>query len=349
MFNTEISHINLNTAKQDEQVNILKDETKDGKIRPWKEKKENNLKMASSYLDASIRNKAVRVYQCAKILQFKVTPQGKKLAHAWFCKVRLCPMCNWRRSIKIANQNREIILRANKEEKLKWLFLTLTTGETVEGKELKKRINHSMEAFNRFMKYKRIQHVIRGYFRGLEVTKNKNKYHPHFHVLLAVKPSYFNNLYITQRDWATLWKKAMKSSSDIIVDVRTVKPNKKHSILTETKVQAFEGALQEVSKYPVKDIEILKGNRQENAVTVYTLDNALSHKRLIGYGGILKDIHKKLKLEDCEEDNVNLIHLDENCEDTVASEIEMITAYWHYGLKEYIVKHNNIHNSERLV
>ncbi|MGQ4672013.1 protein rep (plasmid) [Bacillus toyonensis] len=92
----------------------------------------------------------------------------------------------------------------------------------------------------------------------------------------------------------------MKNSSDIIVDVRTVKPNKKHSILTETKVQAFEGALQEVSKYPVKDIEILKGNRQENAMTVYTLDNALSHKRLIGYGGILKDIRKKLQLENCE-------------------------------------------------
>ncbi|WP_137842868.1 protein rep [Bacillus sp. 2SH] len=348
MFNTKLSHINPSTNEQKWQVNILKDETKDGKIRPWKKKKENNLKMASSYLDASIRNKAVRVYQCARVLQFQVTPQGKKLAHAWFCKVRLCPMCNWRRSIKIANQNREIILRANKEEKLKWLFLTLTTGETVEGKDLKKRINHSMEAFNRFMKYKRIQHVIRGYFRGLEVTKNKNRYHPHFHVLLAVKPSYFNNLYITQKDWAKLWKKAMQSSSDIIVDVRTVKPNKKHSILTETKIQAFEGALQEVSKYPVKDIEILKGNRQENAVTVYTLDNALSHKRLIGYGGILKDIRKKLQLEDCEDEHANLIYLDENCEDTVASEIEMITAYWHYGLKEYIVKNNNIHNKERV-
>ncbi|HDR6245767.1 TPA: protein rep [Bacillus cereus] len=348
MFNAKLSHININTNKPNGQEEILKDETKNGKIRPWKEKKENNLKVASSYFDASIKSKAVRVYQCAKILQFQVAPQGKKLAHAWFCKVRLCPMCNWRRSIKIANQNREIVLRANKEEKLKWLFLTLTTGETVEGKDLKRRINHSMEAFNRFMKYKRVRHVIRGYFRGLEVTKNKNRYHPHFHVLLAVKPSYFNNLYITQTDWATLWKKAMKSSDNIIVDVRTVKPNKKHSILTETKIQAFEGALQEVSKYPVKDIDILKGNRQENAMTVYTLDNALAHKRLIGYGGILKDIRKKLQLQNCEDDDVNLIHLDESCEDVIASEIEIITAYWHYGLKEYIVRHNNIDDMERV-
>ncbi|MED2776873.1 protein rep [Bacillus thuringiensis] len=338
MLNANLSHIKVTTLEQEWQVKILKDETKNGKIRPWKEKKENNLKVASSYLDASIKNKADRVFQCANILQFQVTSQGKKLAHAWFCKVRLCPMCNWRRSIKIANQNREIVLRANKDEKLKWIFLTLTTGETVEGKDLKMRINHSMEAFNRFMKYKRIKHVTRGYFRGLEVTKNKNKYHPHFHVLLAVKPSYFNNLYITQKDWAFFWKRAMKNDSDIIVDVRTVKPNKKHSILTESKIQAFEGALQEVSKYPVKDIEILKGNRQENAMTVYTLDNALSNKRLIGYGGILKDIRKKLQLEDCEDNHVNLIHLDENCEDTIASEIEIITAYWHFGLKEYILK-----------
>ncbi|MGU3443661.1 protein rep [Bacillus cereus] len=323
------------------QVQILKDKTKSGKIRPWKEKKTNNLRVASSYLDASLKNKAVRVSQCANILQFQVTQQGQKLAHTWFCKVRLCPMCNWRRSIKLASQNREIVLTANKEEKLKWIFLTLTTGETIEGKHLKERIEHSMMAFNRFMKYKRIQKVTRGYFRGLEVTKNHNKYHPHFHVLLAVRPSYFNHLYIKQKDWANLWKKAMRSSSDIIVDVRTVKPNKKYESLTEDKIQAFEGALQEVSKYPVKDIELLKGNRQQNAMTIYTLDNALSNKRLIGYGGLLKDIRKKLQLQDIEEDTVNLIHIDENCNDVIASEVEVVTAYWHYGLHEYVVSNTS--------
>ncbi|SPT76072.1 Uncharacterised protein [Bacillus cereus] len=86
MLNANISHVKINTNEQEWQGNILKDETKNGKIRPWKEKKENNLKVASSYLDASIRNKADRVFQCAKILQFQVTPQGKNLRTLGFVK-----------------------------------------------------------------------------------------------------------------------------------------------------------------------------------------------------------------------------------------------------------------------
>lgn len=50
-------------------------------------------------------------------------------------------------------------------------------------------------------------------------------------------------------------------------------------------------SLLEVSKYLVKDTDIIKGNQltNENVETVLALDNALAYKRLIGYGG-LKDI-----------------------------------------------------------
>lgn len=316
------------------QVIFLNEETK--KSNPWKEKKKRNFSVASSYGDAFLKNKATRMNMCANVLQFKMTSSGRKLAYAWFCKVRLCPMCNWRRSLKIANENREIVLAANRQEKVRWLFLTLTTGETVYGKDLKNRIEYSMKAFNRLMKYKKVQQVVRGYFRGLEITKNKNRYHPHFHVLLAVKPSYFNNFYINKREWSSLWENALKTNSSVVIDIRTVKPNKKYEKLNSDKIQAFEGALQEVSKYPVKDIDLLKGNRQENAMTVYTIEQAISHKRLIGYGGILKKIRSELKLKNNDTLQENIIHIDETCGDLIAQEIEMITAYWHYGIQEYV-------------
>ncbi|WP_420975118.1 protein rep [Bacillus thuringiensis] len=309
------------------------------KLDKWDEKKKRNFNISKAYLDAKLEKKFLRVSTCANVLQFQQNQHGQKLAYAWFCKVRLCPMCSWRRSIKIANQNKQIVSIANQREPLRWIFLTLTTGKTVESKHLKNRIEHSMHSFNRFMKYNKIQKVVRGYFRGLEITKSKNKYHPHFHVLLAVKPSYFGGSYITKMQWGELWKKALKSNESVIVDIRTVKANKKYQQLSENAVQAFEAALLEVSKYPVKDTEFVKGNRQENAVTVYTMDYALSNKRLIGYGGLLKQIRTELYFSHTEKKNTGILSLsDQDSTDPAAQQIEKITAYWHYGFRQYIVK-----------
>ncbi|MGG3047281.1 protein rep [Bacillus anthracis] len=327
-----------NKKSQEKKIkNTLRDTTKSGKEISWKDKKMKNDSVAGSFRDAGLKKKASRLKTCANVLQFKQVEGGLKLAHTWFCKVRLCPICNWRRSMKIAHQNREVVLEANKREKLRWIFLTLTTGKTVEGKDLKERIEHSMESFKRLFKYKRVKDVVRGYFRGLEVTKSKGKYHPHFHILIAVKPSYFNDKYIKQNDWAEMWQKALKLDFKPTVDIRVVKPNEKHRKLTEENVKEFEGALQEVSKYPVKDTEFLKGDRQENALTVYVMDKSLSYKRLIGYGGLLKEIRKELQLEDVEGDGADLIKIDErDDENEIANEIEFVTAYWHYGIKDYV-------------
>ncbi|MEK4504387.1 protein rep [Bacillus sp. FSL R12-0069] len=332
---------NKTDRKSQEKIikNRFLDTTKSGKEVPWKDKKIKNQSVADSFHDAGLKKKAGLVKTCANVLQFKRVEGGLKLAHAWFCKVRLCPICNWRRSMKIAQQNREIVLEANKREKLRWIFLTLTTGQTVEGKDLKERIEHSMKSFNRLMKYKRVDDVVRGYFRGLEVTKSKGKYHPHFHVLIAVKPSYFKDKYIKQNDWSEIWQKALKLDFKPTVDIRAVKPNEKHRKLTEDNVKEFEGALQEVSKYPVKDTEFLKGDRQESAMTVYTMDKSLSYKRLIGYGGLLKEIRKELQLKDVEGDGADLIKIDDRAEEEhdISDEIEFVTAYWHYGIKDYVI------------
>lgn len=137
-----------------------------------------------------------------------------------------------------------------------------------------------------------------------------------------------------------MWQKALKIDFKPTVDIRSVKPHEKYRKLTEERVKEFEGALQEVSKYPVKDTELLKGDRQENALTVYVMDKALSYKRLIGYGGLLKEIRKELQLEDVEGDGADLIKIDdrEDEENDVADEIEFVTAYWHYGIKDYVIQ-----------
>lgn len=231
----------------------------DGKERPWQDKKERSLKMANAFQEAGLEKKAARMCTCGNVLVFNKEQSGIKLAYAQFCQVRLCPMCTWRRSLKIATQNKQIVEVANERHRLRWIFLTLTI-KNVEGHELKDTVKHLMASWNRFMGYKRIGDNNLGWFRGLEITRDKHKkiskkryknnpkyydsigvkagdenpnyntYHPHFHVLMAVNPTYFKKGYIKQSEWTSFWKQALQVDYVPIVDVRPVKARKKKRV-----------------------------------------------------------------------------------------------------------------------
>lgn len=259
-------------------------------------------------------------------------------------------MCNWRRSLKIAYQNKLIVEKANATESVTWLFLTLTV-KNVEGHELKSTINDMMAAWNRFAGYVKFKKAVKGYFRALEVTKNRNRkskacgtYHPHFHVLLCVPKSYFKKkeLYIQQDDWASMWQKALKIDYKPIVDVRKVKPKKEpvdalEVDLSVSKAIQEQNAILEVSKYPVKDTDVIRGDKvtKDNLETVLAFDDALARKRLIAYGGLLKQIHHELNLDDGEDGDLIAVGEDN---DEIANGIFEVVAYWHVGLKNYVIQ-----------
>lgn len=330
-------------------LKILEDITKSGKSRDWQGKKQRSELTAEHFAVAGLHSKAERMKDCATQLVFKHTGEALKLYQAWFCKVRLCPMCNWRRSLKIAYHNKRIVETVNERENVRWLFLTLTV-KNVDAENLSETISDMFNAFNRLTKYKAFKMSIKGFFRALEVTKNRDSesssfgtYHPHFHVLLCVSPSYFKkkDIYITQDKWTSLWQKAMKIDYKPIVHIQKVKPKDKLDELEIyekdfKKAMKEQHAILEVSKYPVKDTDVIKGNKltDENVETVLALDNALSYKRLIGYGGLLKDIHKELNLGDSEDGD--LVKITEN--DEIANGTFDVIARWHIGLKNYIVE-----------
>ena len=289
--------------------------------------------------------KAEKVSDCAECLAFRRDKEKGRLRlyQAYFCKVRLCPMCAWRRSLKIAYHNKLIVEEANRQYKPAWIFLTLTV-RNVDGDHLKQTISDMMKGFNRLMKYKKVNSSAFGYFRALEITKNheENTYHPHFHVLVPVKKSYFTGKsYIKQAEWTSFWKRAMKLDYKPIVHVQRVKGKKgidAEAIEQEVRKEMEEQkAILEISKYPVKDTDVIRGNEvtEENLDTVYYLDDALSARRLIGYGGILKEIHKELNLTDTEDGD--LIRIEED-DDEVANETFEVMAHWHVGIKNYIIK-----------
>ena len=61
-------------------------------------------------------------------------------------------------------------------------------------------------------------------FRALEATcPRPGEFHPHFHVLLVVPGAYLephSPLYITQEEWAAMWRKALGADGERIIDIR---------------------------------------------------------------------------------------------------------------------------------
>lgn len=277
--------------------------------------------------------KAERVKECGNILEFKADEDTEhlKLFKAWFCKSRLCSLCNWRRAMKHSVQAKKIVSEVVKRKpKARWLFLTLTVKNVYDGEELDKSLKAMTQGFRRMIQYKKVAKNLIGFMRATEVTVNPidNSYNQHIHVLLCVESTYFYNTenYITQKQWTAFWKKAMKLDYDPRVDIRQIKPKNKHKT-------DIASAIDETAKYPVKDTDYMTDDEEKNLKRVADLEEGLSGKRLISYGGLLKEVHAELKLDDVEDGN--LVHVDD---DSKADEnAYSIVALWNWEKQNYYI------------
>lgn len=307
------------------QEEILLDRNKNGKDRNWRGRKVLSLKLADIFEDLGYKQSLVeRVQTCGDVLRFIRREDGSlKLYQAYFCKNKLCPMCNWRRSMKYSYQTSRIVDEAIKQEpKARFLFLTLTV-KNVGGKDLNKTLTFLTKSFDRLFKRAKVQRNLLGYLRSVEVTHNEddNTYHPHIHVLLMVRPSYFKGgNYISQKEWGDLWSQSLKVSYTPMVDIRTVKETGK----------GLRGAVLETAKYPTKPIKFDVENKQ----VVDDLYNGLYRKRQLGYGGVFKEIKKRLALDDVE--NGDLVHTSDDKENI--SKGTEIVAIWNVTKQNYYLK-----------
>src|SRR5699024_6521852 len=88
--------------------------------------------------------KAESIKDCADVLKNKVIYETgeKTLYRVWFCKSRLCPMCNWRRAMKHGIQSQKVVAEVIKQKPtVRWLFLTLTVRNVYDGIELNKSLS----------------------------------------------------------------------------------------------------------------------------------------------------------------------------------------------------------------
>lgn len=113
----------------EKQAQVFVDYNKKGKDRKWRERKLNNIKLADSFEKLNYRSNFVqRIRQCAEVLTFVRDEQGLlHLNQAWFCKNKLCPICNWRRALKYSKKEAETMKDYIKKNILWILFVFVTS------------------------------------------------------------------------------------------------------------------------------------------------------------------------------------------------------------------------------
>lgn len=345
----------------DSQHPALLDTAANGKERPWKKHRVESELLTIYYEQLAIDDpenaarwlaRAERVNRCACWTEFQKLPEngGLRLHDAAFCRVRLCPMCQWRRSLKLGFQARAVISAANAAKTSRdgagygWLMLTLTV-RNVPGSDLGHTLDHLHAALNKMQHCQQWKAAVQGWMRATEITRNYNSrspwygtYHPHLHLLLCVNKRYFKSAaYISRDGWQKLWQHYADTDYPPEVDVRAIRDKKTGKLAQEEDAASISGAVAETSKYIAKPAAYLSPEDAAGSLdAVKVLDLATESRRLTAWGGVLKDTARRLKLDDVE--TGDLIHIDEeDSGDPVAdAAAEYISYAWSVGARDYL-------------
>lgn len=256
----------------------------------WRGRKLRSLDI-SDIVDQYDHTRAEQLRACGTYLKFGVNATGQaRLRGANFCRIRICPMCTWRRSIKIGQQMDAMFAELYKRGYTLCAHLVLAV-RNCDGADLTAEIAHIFSGYrwltNKCTAYR--QAVI-GYYRALEITYNAQAgtYHPHLHCVLVLHPDYFVDRYIDQGRLVDLWRHALDVDYDPTAHIAMIEGD-----------DNITHAVREVSKYTIKDVDVLSVSDPDVRVEVlHTLDRALRGVRLISFGGVCRTIRRELKLSD---------------------------------------------------
>ncbi|NEN93458.1 MAG: protein rep [Okeania sp. SIO3H1] len=277
---------------------------------------------------------STRISNCGNWLAFNIHPGDFetnvfKLKSAQFCRVRYCPMCQFRR----AKMNQALMLRVT--DKLvkdyptyRFLFLTLTVPNC-DIIDLRETLSDMNAAFQRLTQLKRWPGV--GWIKSTEVTKGKaNQAHPHFHCLIMVKSSYFKSKAYIKHDnrkkgkdkseWLQLWNQCYRSDNIEALHVTAIEKGNQDQL---------QKSIFEVMKYGVKEADLAKSRNWLHELTKQT------HRlRFIDKGGVFKDYFREVK-----DEPRSLIFKDEDDFDRADSSFDEWFFSWDKKEQDYLFKY----------
>lgn len=260
--------------------------------KPWDEHRANAELVQASYDGSDLQRYADRIRNCSELLGFSFEAQDSgelriKLQQARFCRVRHCPVCQWRRSLMWRARFFQVLPKVQAAyPTARWIFLTLTV-KNCPLEELRSTLKHMNSSWQRLTQRKQFSAL--GFVKSIEVTRAATgEAHPHFHCLLLVPSSYFSHGYLKQSDWTELWQRSLRADYVPIVHVRAVKAPKG----TEQQSAVFKAVL-ETLKYTVKEPDLLS-----DPAWLQELTQQLHKTRAVSVGGVLREFISEEEPED---------------------------------------------------
>ena len=292
------------------------------KDKPWDKQRGYADTVQELYGTIGYDKYAERVETCSKLLEFAFCDgeHGEstlKLFSASFCRVRFCPVCQWRRSLMwVAKFCQALPPFLEDFPKARFLFLTLTVKNCTIG-ELRSTVAHMNKSWERLSKRKEFPAFAS--VRSLEVTRSEiGEAHPHFHCILAVPPSYFSTGYIKHDRWVELWQKSLRVEYSPVVSIEAIKIDKNKGI--EGIIKPFR----EVLKYSVKPSDLTV-----DADWLKEITKQLHKTRSISIAGEFKKYLSEEEPEDLIKGEDSEINLDE-VKDT-------LSFGWRETVKKYLL------------
>ena len=338
----------------------------------WSTKKAQGVAIANLYRQAEYTGLETRTRGCAPFLGFALEPNKEtgevnlKLRDTRFCRVRFCPVCQWRRQMmwmaRLAKALPKIITEYPKH---RFILLTLTV-RNCPLTELRSTLDEMSKAWKRLTDRK--QFIADGWLKNVEVTRSADDYaHPHIHAVLMVPTTYFKgDHYLSQKKWTALWRESMRLDYDPIVHVQVIKSNYAHTPQsseqtdlsyahkTDALLEGENGYAHTVKhhlndkglqvnpdlmksirytlKYQVKPDSLLDNAHtlESNSEWLAELTRQTHKTRAIALGGIFKEYLS-------EDDPEDLINGDEEPEVEVEETDERIWAAWYSHENQYMI------------
>lgn len=302
--------------------------------KPWDIHRANSDRVSQLYAGSEFEKYGSRMGTCSQWLGFAPTTNKEgsldlKLRFAFFCRVRTCPVCQWRRSLMWTARFFQAIPKIQAvHPDARFVFLTLTVQNCAIA-DLRTTLRDMNAAWKRLSERKAFPAI--GWVKAIEVTAVYDCYngstfvgrhgstwvdkwqsqhkrrlrleitdevHPHIHVMLMVPPSYFKKNYLSQAAWTDLWRKSLRVEYTPIVNVKAVKSRPGHESGDST--AGIAAGILETLKYAVKESDLLADRDWLIEVT-----RQLHKTRAIAVGGVLKQLIR-------DDDPEDLIHGDES-------------------------------------
>lgn len=219
-----------------------------------------------------------RLHTCGDWVTMLSDREGESLAleQAFFCGLRLCPGCAWRKSVATAECVSTISAQLE-QQGLQPIFITVTVPNCAAEK-LRDTCLMISKAWGALLRRKGFK-AWGDSFRKLEITYNSraDTYHPHLHTLAFVPKSYFKGgRYISRGRLLEAWREVTGIPEITQVDIRRC-----------TDPQKRGSAVLEVSKYVAKS-----GDYMASPEVYATYWRSLAHLRTLAYSGKCRDLKR---------------------------------------------------------